>query len=61
VGELIGLPITDPVKKQLAQKRRLHFMICRDCGSKNPIKALKCRKCHGTNLRLKKRELQAKK
>jgi large subunit ribosomal protein L40e len=55
------LPITDPIKKQLAQKRRLHFKICRECGAKNAIKAIKCRKCHGSNLRLKKREVQAKK
>ncbi|MGQ9513517.1 MAG: 50S ribosomal protein L40e [Thermoproteota archaeon] len=55
------MPITDPILKQIAQKRRLHFMICRDCGSKNPIKATKCRRCHGKDLRPKKREIQTKK
>jgi len=55
------MPITDPVKKQIAQRRRLFFLVCRDCGARNPVKAVKCRKCHGRNLRPKKRETQAKK
>jgi large subunit ribosomal protein L40e len=51
------LPITDPIKKSIAQQHRLHFKICRDCGSRNSASATKCRKCRGHNLRWKKREL----
>ena len=54
------MPITDVVKKQLAQKIRLHYKICRDCGARNPGASDQCRKCHGHNLRWKKRELGAK-
>ncbi|HEX5519714.1 MAG TPA: 50S ribosomal protein L40e [Candidatus Nitrosocosmicus sp.] len=55
------MPITDVVKKQIAQKRRLFFKICFKCGSKNPIGAERCRKCHGNQMRLKNRTLGAKK
>lgn len=55
-----SMPITDVVKKQLAQKVRLHYKVCRDCGAKNPEASNRCRKCHGHNLRAKKRELGAK-
>ncbi len=51
------MPITDPVKKAIAQRARLYMKICRDCGVRNAITAVKCRKCRGKNLRLKKREL----
>ena len=54
------MPITDVVKKQLAQKVRLHYKVCRDCGARNPEASNRCRKCHGHNLRQKKRELGAK-
>ncbi|MCP8323837.1 MAG: 50S ribosomal protein L40e [Candidatus Methylarchaceae archaeon HK02M2] len=55
------MPITDTIKKQLAQKRRLFFKICLKCGSKNPLPATRCRKCRSENLRLKNRSLGAKK
>ena len=56
----LPMPITDVVKKQLAQKVRLHYKVCRDCGARNPEASNRCRKCHGHNLRAKKRELGAK-
>jgi large subunit ribosomal protein L40e len=55
-----GLPITDVSKKQLAQRHRLFYKLCRRCGSRNPMGAEKCRKCRSRNLRLKNRELGAK-
>jgi len=51
------MPITDPTKKAIAQKHRLYMKICRDCGVRNARTSVKCRKCHGKNLRWKKREL----
>ncbi|MFH1327915.1 MAG: 50S ribosomal protein L40e [Candidatus Bathyarchaeota archaeon] len=54
------MPITDIVKKTLAQRNRLYFKICRKCGVKNSTSATKCRKCRSTNLRWKKRELGAR-
>ncbi len=55
------MPITDAVKKQLAQKRKLFFKICLRCGKRNPITATRCRKCRSEDLRLKNRALGAKK
>ncbi|HEV8387046.1 MAG TPA: 50S ribosomal protein L40e [Nitrososphaera sp.] len=55
------MPITDAAKKQIAQHRRLYFKICFKCGGKNPITASRCRKCHGSQMRLKNRTLGAKK
>jgi large subunit ribosomal protein L40e len=55
------MPITDVVKKQIAQQRRLFFKICFKCGAKNPIGGERCRKCHGKQMRLKNRTLGAKK
>jgi large subunit ribosomal protein L40e len=55
------MPITDATKKQIAQHRRLYFKICFRCGGKNPISASRCRKCHGSQMRLKNRTLGAKK
>jgi large subunit ribosomal protein L40e len=55
------MPITDVIKKQIAQKRRLFFKICFKCRAKNPIGAERCRKCHGSQMRLKNRTLGAKK
>ncbi len=55
------MPIADAVKKQIAQKRRLFFKICMRCGRKNSIEALRCRKCHSDDLRLKNRTLGVKK
>ncbi|TMI41184.1 50S ribosomal protein L40e [Candidatus Bathyarchaeota archaeon] len=54
------MPITDVAKKQLAQRHRLFFKICRTCGSRNSANAYRCRRCRGDNLRWKKRELGAK-
>ncbi|HEX9319162.1 MAG TPA: 50S ribosomal protein L40e [Nitrososphaeraceae archaeon] len=55
------MPITDPSKKQIAQRRILFFKICFNCGGKNPILATRCRKCHSKHMRLKNRTLGAKK
>jgi len=54
------MPIPDPFKRQIAQQNRLYLKICRRCGARNPVNAVKCRKCKGANLRWKKRELGAK-
>lgn len=50
------MPITDPIKRSIAQRRRLYLKICRDCGARNAPTAEKCRKCRGKNLRWKRRE-----
>jgi ubiquitin-large subunit ribosomal protein L40e len=55
------MPITDPLKKQIAQKARLYFKVCFSCGAKNPMAATRCRKCHNVYLRLKNRTLGIKK
>ncbi|NAL76903.1 50S ribosomal protein L40e [Nitrososphaera sp. AFS] len=55
------MPITDVVKKQIAQQRRLFFKICFNCGAKNPILSTRCRKCHAKQMRLKNRTLGVKK
>ncbi len=55
------MPITDPEKKQLAQKARLYMKICFYCGARNSIDAKRCRKCHNSYLRLKNRTLGVKK
>ena len=54
------MPISDIIKKKLAQKRRLYYKICRKCGSRNDISAKKCRKCRNYNLRMKNREVGTK-
>lgn len=51
------MPIVDPIKKTIAQKRRLYMKICMKCGVRNAATALKCRKCRSKSLRWKKREL----
>jgi large subunit ribosomal protein L40e len=55
------LPITDVTKKQIAQKRRLFFKVCLRCGARNPLSAKRCRKCRGSDLRLKNRSVGLKK
>ena len=55
------MPITDVMKKQIAQKRRLFFKICMRCGAKNAIDATRCRKCRSDDLRLKNRAMGVKK
>jgi len=46
------MPVTDPEKKQIAQKALLHMKICFTCGARNPMSAARCRKCHNRYLRL---------
>lgn len=55
------MPVTDPEKKQIAQKARLHRKICMGCGVRNSLFATRCRKCKSHNLRVKNRNLGAKK
>ena len=55
------MPITDPEKKQLAQKARLYMKICFYCGARNSMAATSCRKCHNSYLRLTNRTLGIKK
>ncbi len=52
------MPLRDATLIQLAQKRRLYYKICRECGSRNAPTAEKCRKCRSYNLRWKKREIK---
>jgi large subunit ribosomal protein L40e len=46
------MPITDAIKKQIA---------CFKCGGRNPISSERCRKCHSQKMRLKNRNIGAKK
>jgi large subunit ribosomal protein L40e len=55
------MPITDVVKKQIAQQRRLFKKVCMKCGVTNNIVATRCRKCRSSSLRLKNRQLGLKK
>jgi len=48
-------------KRALAQRYRLYYKICRNCGARNPPNAEKCRWCGSKNLRWKKRTLGIKK
>jgi len=48
-------------KRKLARKYRLNYKICRRCGARNSIHAVKCRKCRSYNLRLKHAVLGVKK
>jgi large subunit ribosomal protein L40e len=50
-------PIDDPEKRKIARYHLLEKTVCRRCGAINPVKAKKCRRCHGKDLRLKSREL----
>jgi large subunit ribosomal protein L40e len=52
------MPIQDVEKLKLAQRYLLYIKICRNCGSKNSPKAVKCRRCKSKNLRWKHRELK---
>lgn len=49
------VPVTDPVKLEIASKRILEKLVCRKCGALNPPGATKCRRCRSKNLRPKKR------
>lgn len=48
-------------KRSLARQHKLYYKICRHCGARNAPSSTKCRKCHGKNLRWKKREVGMKK
>jgi len=54
------MPVTDLVKRRIAQQHRLYLKICRYCGARNAATANRCRKCRGKHLRWKKRELGGK-
>jgi large subunit ribosomal protein L40e len=54
------MPVTDLIKRRIAQQHRLYYKICRDCGVRNPPNATKCRKCRRRNLRWKNREMGSK-
>ncbi|MEM2920958.1 MAG: 50S ribosomal protein L40e [Candidatus Bathyarchaeia archaeon] len=54
------MPVTDLVKRRIAQQHRLYLKICRYCGARNASTAERCRKCRGKHLRWKKRELGTK-
>ena len=49
-------PIDDPYKRKIARHHLLEKSVCRRCGALNPIRARKCRICHGKDLRQKNRE-----
>ncbi len=57
----IKMPLTDPEKLRIVQERVFLKKVCRNCGALNSIRATKCRRCHSTNLRPKKKELPQKK
>ena len=52
------MPISDPIKREIASRSLIKFKICRNCGAKMSINSVKCRRCHSTNLRLKKQEIR---
>ncbi|MCW3986931.1 50S ribosomal protein L40e [Candidatus Bathyarchaeota archaeon] len=54
------MPITDIVKRRIAQRHKLYLKICRSCGARNPSTNTKCRKCRKKNLRWKRRESASK-
>ena len=37
------MPVADPLKKQIAQKARLHMKICISCGARLDMSATRCR------------------
>ncbi|OYT61477.1 MAG: 50S ribosomal protein L40e [Thermofilum sp. ex4484_15] len=47
------MPITDPVKLQVALDHVFKVKICRRCGAKNPWNAIRCRRCRSYDLRPK--------
>ncbi|MHA1339993.1 MAG: 50S ribosomal protein L40e [Promethearchaeota archaeon] len=54
------MPIKDPIKRKIAAYHLLYKSVCRRCGALNPLKAKKCRRCHGKDLRPKRREVGTK-
>ncbi|MYB30884.1 MAG: 50S ribosomal protein L40e [Cenarchaeum sp. SB0663_bin_5] len=55
------MPVTDPEKKRIATQALLNMRICFRCGCRNDMLATRCRKCRNPHLRLKNRNLGAKK
>ena len=54
------MPIADPVLRDIARKALLNYKICMKCYARNPISAVKCRRCGSKKLRLKKAKLGGK-
>jgi large subunit ribosomal protein L40e len=54
----VKMPIADPIEREIAARYLLKYKVCRNCGAKAPLSAVKCRRCHSKNLRLKKQELR---
>jgi len=54
------MSLRDPFKVELARKNTIEFKICRNCGARNALKAVKCRRCRSKNLRLKKKKSGAR-
>ncbi|MEM3671166.1 MAG: 50S ribosomal protein L40e [Thermoprotei archaeon] len=52
------MPITDPIKREIASAHLLKYKICRRCGTRVSANSVRCRKCGSYNLRLKKQELR---
>ena len=51
-----NMPIADQTVRRIAAYWLLYKKVCRKCGALNPFEATKCRRCHSTRLRQKKRE-----
>ena len=41
-----------------AEARRLRMKICMHCNARNPLRAVRCRKCGYKGLRMKSKELK---
>lgn len=52
------MPISDPIKREIAANHLLKYKICRRCGARMSANSTRCRKCNGYNLRPKKQELR---
>ncbi|MEM1659366.1 MAG: 50S ribosomal protein L40e [Candidatus Jordarchaeales archaeon] len=50
------MPIGDPDKKRIAMHHLLQVKICMKCYARNPLSAVKCRRCKSRRLRLKKKK-----
>jgi len=54
------MPSSDPQLHKIASYWNLYKTVCRKCGALNDFHAKKCRHCHSTRLRQKKREAKKK-
>jgi large subunit ribosomal protein L40e len=54
------MSLRDPFKLELAKRHLLDKKVCRNCGATNPLGAVKCRKCHSKNLRLKRKKAKGR-